>query len=73
LGHGFKLPINKRRDCRHGRSRVRRCAGPNLGVYNVNGGGAEAFRPDVGHWAIEGFDGTQATNAEGDALALKTT
>ena len=41
------------------------CAGPNLGDCNVNGGALEAFRPDVGHWAIEGFNGTQATNAGG--------
>jgi hypothetical protein len=47
------------------------CAGPNLGVCNVNGGGAEAFRPDVGHWAIEGFDGTQASNAEGGCFSAE--
>jgi hypothetical protein len=47
------------------------CAGPNLGRCNVNGGGAEAFRPDVGHWAIEGFNGTQATNAEGGCFSAE--
>jgi hypothetical protein len=47
------------------------CAGPNLGDCNVNGRGVEAFRPDVGHWAIEGFNGTQATNAEGGCFSAE--
>jgi hypothetical protein len=47
------------------------CAGPNLGDCNVNGGALEAFRPDVGHWAIEGFNGTQATNAGGGCFSAE--
>jgi hypothetical protein len=39
------------------------CAGPNLGACNLNGGGAEAIRIDKSNWAVEGFNGTQNTNA----------
>jgi hypothetical protein len=41
------------------------CAGPNLGACNLNGGGAEAIRIDKSDWAVEGFNGTQNTDANG--------
>ena len=47
------------------------CAGATLGTCNFNGGGNEAFRIDKSHWAVEGFNATQNTNAQGSCFSAE--
>ena len=41
------------------------CAGPKMGSCRMDGRGAEAIRVDQSHWAVEGWVGTQRTDANG--------